>query len=64
MPISTIIGWLKPDQNFGTFSLIRKLEQLLIKDLIYYYSRKISEKFGIPIKVLMPVPDFCSRYAL
>jgi len=56
-PISTIIGWLKPDQNFGTFSFNENWTTTN-KRFDILLAEKISEKFGIPIKVLMPVPDF------
>lgn len=56
-PISTIIGWLKPDQNFGdisfneTWSRTNKRFDVLIKEII-------DKIFKVDISQLIPIPDF------
>lgn len=56
-PISTIIGWLKPDQNFGdisfneTWSRTNKRFDVLVKEII-------DKIFKIDISQLIPIPDF------
>ena len=56
-PISTVIGWIKPDANFGTISFnenwgktTKRFDQLL-NDII-------AKNTNINISSLVPIPDF------
>jgi len=56
-PISTIIGWIKPDKNFGnisfneTWTKTNKRFDTLLADII-------RKNFKIPISDIIPIPDF------
>ena len=56
-PISTVIGWIKPDANFGTIAFNEtwtkthnRFDELLAKI--------VQDNFKIPISSLIPIPDF------
>lgn len=56
-PISTVIGWIKPDQNFGkidfneTWTTTDKRFDVLLAEII-------QRNFGIPVSTAVPIPDF------
>jgi hypothetical protein len=56
-PISNIIGWIKPDQNFGkvgfneTWTKTDKRFDVLLSELV-------QRNFNIPISTIAPIPDF------
>lgn len=56
-PISTIIGWIKPEDSFGkidfkeTWTKTDKRFDILLAEII-------SKNFGIPVSTLVPIPDF------
>lgn len=56
-PISTIIGWIKPDQNFGkidfseTWTKTNKRIDVLINEII-------KKNFHIDIAAAVPIPEF------
>lgn len=56
-PISTIVGWLKPDQDFGkigfseTWGLTTKRFDQLLTELV-------QKSFGIPLSTIVPIPEF------
>lgn len=56
-PVSTVIGWIPPDQNFGNIGFnetwgktTERFDQMIAKIL--------EERLGIPIKGLIPIPAF------
>lgn len=56
-PISTVIGWIKPEDSFGkidfkeTWTRTDKRFDILLAEII-------SKNFGIPVSTLVPIPDF------
>jgi hypothetical protein len=56
-PISTVIGWIKPDETFGkidfkeTWTRTDKRFDILLAEII-------SKNFGIPVSTIVPIPDF------
>lgn len=56
-PISTVVGWIKPDQNFGnieaneTWTTTNKRFDVLLAEII-------NSKFKVPVTHLMPEPDY------
>lgn len=59
MPISTVIGWLKEDENFGNFGFNESWTQTT-KRLDELLGDMIKENFskGSNLKSIMPVPSF------
>lgn len=59
IPISTFIGWLKEDENFGNYSFNESWTQTS-KRLDELLTDMIKENFAknSPIKSIMPVPSF------
>lgn len=56
-PISTIVGWIKSDQNFGnigfgeTWETTNKRFDILLNELV-------QRNFGLNISAIVPIPDF------
>lgn len=56
-PISTIVGWIKPDQNFGnigfgeTWETTNNRFDILLNNLV-------QRNFGLNISAIVPIPDF------
>lgn len=56
-PLSTVVGWLKPDQNFGNISF-NETWTTTDKRLDVKLSEMINETVGKNISPIIPIPDF------
>lgn len=57
-PISTIVGWIKPDQNFGTISFNESWSTMTERFDVALANILKKATGGIDISSIVPVPDF------